>query len=129
MPRARDGWRLFHYTTHEFASECRREFDALGVYIEPSDGLYGPGIYALDLAPGQASRDELRWHCFGDARPDHPMDGALAIDASLSVRAFERVDSHIWLLSAALGSPVPADHMIDSIATWTNARGWELHDT
>lgn len=45
-------------------------------------GTYGPGFYALDLAPDEASRDQLRFECFSDARPEHPMDGVLLLESS-----------------------------------------------
>jgi len=58
----------------------------------------GPGFYALDLGPDDASRDDLRWECFGDARPEHPMDGVLVLDPALAEPPFELQEGHIWLM-------------------------------
>jgi hypothetical protein len=68
----------FHYTSRDFAVECVADLDAgRPVIVEVWDGLYGPGFYALDVGFDDATRDQLRWECFGDARPQHPMDGVL----------------------------------------------------
>lgn len=73
--------RLFHFTTRDFAVECAADMDAgRPVIVEVWDGLYGPGFYALDIGFDDAMRDQLRWECFGDARPEHPMDGVLVLD-------------------------------------------------
>lgn len=65
------------------------------VIVEVWDGLYGPGFYALDIGYEDATRDQLRWECFGDARPEHPMDGVLVVDPSLADMPFESMDGHI----------------------------------
>jgi hypothetical protein len=82
------------------------------VIVEISDGLYGPGFYALDIGFEGATRDELRWECFGDARPDHPMDGVLVLDPSLADSPFEPVGGHIWLMDVSWGSRAPIEGMI-----------------
>jgi hypothetical protein len=112
--------RLYHYTTKKFARECAADMDAgRGVWLEASDGLYGPGIYALDLGYEDASRDDLRWECFGDARPEHPMDGALVLDPALSDEPFEHVEGRIWLMDAPGKTPSFVDGLIVAIATWS----------
>ena len=94
---------LYHYTTRERAEEVLTDIDEPGVYAEVSDGLYGPGFYALDLGPDGLDRDVLRWECYEDSRSRHPMDGVLAIEAHLSVPSFTYQDRHIWLLPIDLG--------------------------
>ena len=75
---------LFHMTTAAFAAEV---CDALSgppwdVAIDLSDGQCGRGLYALSEPPDGEDPDELRFWCFGDARPEHPMDGVLVLDPS-----------------------------------------------
>jgi hypothetical protein len=97
------------------------------VIIEPSDGLYGEGVYALDLGYAAATRQQLRWECFGESRPDHPMDGVLVIDPGLTEALFAYVEGRIWLMISPL-MPVEIDGAIVAIATWSQAAGWSTID-
>jgi len=97
------------------------------VMIEPSDGLYGEGVYALDLSYETASRQQLRWECFGESRPEHPMDGVLVIDPGLAEALFAYVEGHIWLMNSPL-IPVAIDGAIVAIATCSQAVGWSTID-
>jgi hypothetical protein len=120
--------RLYHYTTREFAGECADEMDAVRpVMIEPSSGLYGDGVYALDLGYATATRQQLRWECFGESRPQHPMDGVLVIDPGLAEAPFAYVEGRIWLIESPL-MPVAMDGAIVAIATWSQATGWTTVD-
>lgn len=120
--------RLFHYTTADFARECEADLDAgRPVFVEVWDGLYGSGFYALDIGFDDASRDELRWECFGDARPDHPMDGVLAIDPGLADSPFQLMDGHIWLMDASPGSPTSIDGMIVAVGVWEDGE-WRVDE-
>jgi hypothetical protein len=122
--------RLYHYTYRDFAEECLRDIDEPGVAAEISDGTYGPGFYALDLGPEDATREELRFQCFGDARPDHPMDGVLVLEAELSVPPFESQYEHIWLLPAEPGSSISIGHMLIEVAIWEeSAESWRRDET
>ena len=120
--------RLFHYTTRDFAIECAADMDAgRPVIVEVWDGLYGPGFYALDVGIDDATRDQLRWECFGDARPEHPMDGVLMIDPSLAYAPFEPMDGHIWLMEASWGSRVLIEGMIVAVGVWDGGE-WQVDD-
>jgi hypothetical protein len=60
--------------------------------------FYGPGVYTLDLGyDDEASRQQLRWECFGESRAEHPMDGVLVIDPGLAETPFAYVEGRIWL--------------------------------
>lgn len=120
--------RLFHYTTRDFAHECGADMDAgRSVMVEVWDGLYGPGFYALDLGVDDATRDQLRWECFGDARPEHSMDGVLAIDPSLADPLFKPMDGHVWLMEASRGSRTPIEGMLVAVGTWEGGE-WQVDD-
>jgi hypothetical protein len=120
--------RLFHYTTRDFAVECAADLDAgRPVIVEVWDGLYGPGFYALDVGCDDATRDQLRWECFGDARPQHPMDGVLVIDPSLADSPFESMDGHIWLMKASWGSRAPIEGMIVAVGVWAGGE-WQVYE-
>jgi hypothetical protein len=111
--------RLFHYTTRAFALECAADMEAgRPVLVEIWDGLYGPGFYALDVGFEDATREELRWECFGEARPGHPIDGALVLDPSLADAPFELVDGHIWLMAASWGSRAAIEGLIVAVGAW-----------
>ena len=119
---------LYHYTTCDFATEALLDFDEPGVYAEISDGLYGPGFYALDLGPTAADRDRLRWECFDDARSEHPMDGVLVIDPALAETPFEPQEGHIWLMPVERGARAPyIGHMVIAIGVWSAGR-WRITD-
>jgi hypothetical protein len=119
---------LYHYTTRERAEEVLVELEESGVYAEISNGLYGPGLYALDLGPGQEDRDQLRWECFEHSRSAHPMDGVLVLDPGLAEPRFFHQDRHIWLLSIDPGRERPPSigHMIMAVGTCDEDHGWEL---
>jgi hypothetical protein len=121
---------LYHYTTHERAKEVLADVDEPGVYAEVSDGLYGPGFYALDLAPESLDRDVLRWECYEDSRSTHPMDGVLAIETTLSVPSFTYQYRHIWLLPIDPRSEGPPSigHMIGSVGVYREGEGWRWID-
>lgn len=106
------------------------ELEAPGVYAEVSNGLYGPGFYALELGPHDDDRDRLRWECFEDARSEHPMDGVLVLDPGLSVPRFIHQYRRIWLLPIDPGSEHPPSigHMISAVGIYEEDRGWELVD-
>jgi hypothetical protein len=105
-----------------------RDFDIRGTDFAVFDrGDYGPGIYALDLGPFDASREELRWECFADTRPEHPMDGVLVLDSDLAVPQFEHQDKHIWLMPGEPGSRVPLDPMVSAVGTWDG--DWGIVET
>jgi hypothetical protein len=120
--------RLFHYTTRDFAVECAADLDAgRPVIVEVWDGLYGPGFYALDVGFDDATRDQLRWECFGDARSEHPMDGVLVIDPSLADVPFEPMDGHISLMEASWGSRTPIEGMIVAVGVWEDGE-WQIDE-
>jgi hypothetical protein len=121
---------LFHYTTRDFAEEALRDIEEPGVAAEIWDGTYGPGFYALDLAPGDASRDELRFECFGDARQDHPMDGVLVLEADFSEPPFEFQAGHIWLMPGDVGNPASIGHMIVGVGLFDeDEEAWSFSET
>ncbi|HST56246.1 MAG TPA: hypothetical protein VLJ42_10205 [Solirubrobacteraceae bacterium] len=95
--------------------------------VEVWDGLYGPGFYALDIGPKDATRDQLRWECFGDSRPDHPMDGVLVLNPVFADVQFARVEERIWLMNASWGSRTSIEGMIVAIGEWTSS-GWEVEE-
>ena len=120
--------RLFHFTTRDFALECAADVDTgRPVIVEVWDGLYGPGFYALDIGYEDATRDQLRWECFGDARPEHPMDGVLVVNPSLADVPFEPMDGHIWLMEASWGSRSPIEGMIVAVGVWEGGE-WRVDE-
>jgi hypothetical protein len=119
---------LFHYTTKEFAEEVLRDIDQPGVYAEVSDGTYGPGFYALNLGPDEASRDALRLECFRGARPDHSMDGVLVLESGLAVPPFEFQEDHIWLVPSDGVGRASIGHMVVAVGVWKQGR-WLLEQT
>jgi hypothetical protein len=121
---------LYHYTTRDRIEEVLADIEGPGVYVEVSDGLYGPGFYALDLGPDDDDLEGLRWECFEDSRSAHPMDGVLVLDPRLAEPGFFYQYRHIWLLPIDPGSerPPSIDHMITAVGTYEGHRDWEFTD-
>jgi hypothetical protein len=70
-------------TTADVVEDVRADLIAAEDWpFEPSDGQCTTGMYALHEPPDGIDADELRYRCFGDSRPEHPMNGVLAIDTS-----------------------------------------------
>lgn len=118
---------LYHYTIRVFAEECRDHSKAGRPFSAEnwSYGEYGSGFYATDAKPRDHSTEELREVCFGDSRPEHPMDGVLVIDTEVAYPHFEHVDDHIWLARAHDN----ADFMLDGCCVDIGVLGpdgWEF---
>jgi hypothetical protein len=120
---------LYHYTTRERAEEVLVDLEEPGVYAEASNGLYGPGFYALERGPDD-DRDRLRWECFEDSRTAHPMDGVLVLDPALSEPRFVFQARLIWLLPVDPGSEGPPSigHLISAVGIYEEDRGWEINE-
>jgi len=120
--------RLFHYTMRDFALECAADMEmGRPVIVEVWDGLYGPGFYALDIGFEDATRDQLRWECFGDWRVEHPMDGVLVLNPQFAEPPFEHIDRHIWLMEGSWGSRAPIEGVIVAIGVWEDGE-WQVDD-
>jgi hypothetical protein len=121
---------LYHYTTRERAEEVLLEFEEPGVYAEASDGVYGPGFYALDLGPQGEDLDQLRWECFEHARSRHPMDGVLVLDPALADPRFAHQDRHIWLfpIDPSSEGPPSIGHMLVAAGVRHDDGRWEIID-
>lgn len=121
---------IFHMTTAETVREVRSALNsgAGDWFFEPSDGLSGPGIYGLATAPDCEDPDELRYQCFADARPEHPMDGALMLDATLAWEEWEHVEGMWPQMYWCFETPHPLDdHIVATAIRTGNVWTWEEH--
>jgi hypothetical protein len=121
---------LYHYTTRGRAEEVLVDLEEPDAYAEVSNGLYGPGFYALEREPDR-DRDRLRWECFEDSRGAHPMDGVLVLEPALWMPPFVLQAGLIWLLPIDPGSEGPPSigHMIAAVGVYAEGRGWEIVDS
>jgi len=121
---------LYHYTTRERVEEVLADLEEPGVYAEASDGVYGPGFYALDLGPQDEDLEQLRWECFEYARSTHPMDGVLVFDPALAEPRFARQYRHIWLASVEPGCDRPPSigHMLTAVGVRQVNGAWDIID-
>jgi hypothetical protein len=104
------------------------DFEEPGVYAEASDGVYGPGFYALDQGPHEQDLDQLRWECFEHARSTHPMDGVLIFDPALSEPRFAYQERQTWLFPVDPGCDrLPSiGHMLSAVGVLREDGGWEI---
>jgi hypothetical protein len=121
---------LYHYTTRERVEEVQTDLEDPGVYAEASDGVYGPGFYALDLDPRDHDLERLRWECFEHARSTHPMDGVLVLDPGLAESRFVYQERHIWLYPVDPGCDRPPSigHMLSAVGVLRDDGRWEIID-
>jgi hypothetical protein len=122
---------LYHYTERAFALEVYQWLTSdpyeYWFRVEHS-GSWGDGLYALDVPPGAASPDELRYLCFNDWRPDHLMDGVLVLDATVPP-PFVQVDPvhspNIFLLEAELDATVSLGERVLAVGLRTDL-AWSI---
>lgn len=118
---------LYHYTTAAYADDVQTSLATIGESMfEIMMGTHGPGLYALDVEPGDAESDELRYMCFSDWRPEHPMDGVLVLDALL-LPGFVNVDERVWLWQAEVGDLLSLSAIVLATGIRVGA-DWELSD-
>jgi hypothetical protein len=124
---------LYHYTERTFALEVYESLTTDPyeyVYRVEHPGSWGDGLYALDVAPGAASPEELRYLCFNDWRPEHPMDGVLLLDATVTP-LFEQADAaqhpNVFLLETELDGTVPLGERVIAAGV-RNGEAWELRE-
>jgi hypothetical protein len=117
---------LYHYTTKEYAREVLGDLDL--AYADVWEGVYGTGLYALDLGPNDATREELRRACFDDSRQDHPMDGVLIFDTGLAAPPFEYCARHIWIQESTDKTHREfIGHIVSGVGVWTDS-GWHIEE-
>jgi hypothetical protein len=90
---------LYHYTEASYA----REIAADEHFLVGDGAVFGPGLYATDLAPEDALPGRIRDVCFGGDAAHIAFDGALVLLGDDPLTPFEEVDERVFLLHANEG--------------------------
>jgi hypothetical protein len=86
---------VFHYTE----AAAARQIAADANFFVGGGALFGPGLYATDLAPDEASEDEIRTVCFEGDGASIAYSGVLVLLADDPLTPFEEVDRRVFLLA------------------------------
>lgn len=112
---------LFHYTEAEHAEEIAAD----GYFQVGMGANFGFGLYATDLAPEEATPEEIRAVCFEGDAPDKNFRGVVALKGRHPQHRFEEVDRRVFLLPARFGELIPLERIF--VAAWLRAGDrWEL---
>lgn len=114
---------VFHYTEDHLAQQIAEDEHFL---VGPG-AQFGPGIYATDLAPEDATPDEIRDICFGGDAADVAFNGVLVLLADDPFSPFVEVDRRVFLLSVeAVGEVVPIHALLVAVGTREPHGVWKI---
>lgn len=83
---------LFHYTEAAYVEEIAAD----GYFLVGSGANFGLGLYATDLAPHEATPDEIRAVCFEGDAPFGSFDGVLVLLGDDPRHRFVEVDRRVF---------------------------------
>lgn len=116
---------VFHYTEGFLAAQI-----ALDEVFEVGPGANsGPGLYATDLAPNEATPDEIRDICFGGDAAGNAFSGVLVLLSDDPLLRFEEVEGEkrIFLLPAEeVGELIPIESILVGVGRRNSGGGWEI---
>jgi hypothetical protein len=113
---------LYHYTEAGYAREI-----AADEYFLVGDGaVFGPGLYATDLAPQDALPDRVREVCFGGDAAHIAFDGVLVLLGDDPSIPFEEVDEQVFLLREEIGGLVPMHSILAGVGQRKFGANWEI---
>lgn len=114
---------LFHSTEAEHA-----EAIVADGYFQVGPGANsGFGLYATDLAPEEASQEEIQEICFeGDAR-DRDFGGVVVLKGRHPLHRFAEVDRRVFLLPAeeGVGQLITVERILLAVGRWEEGR-WQV---
>lgn len=79
---------LFHYTESRLAWQIAED----EVFEVGGGANFGPGLYATDLRPEEASPEEIRAVCFAGDAAENALNGVLVLLADDPLTPFEEVE-------------------------------------
>jgi len=122
--RDEGGEYLFHYTEARLARQIAEDEH----FLVGTGALHGPGLYATDLMPLEATPEEIRAICFGGDAASLAFDGVLVLLADDPLTPFERVEPRVHLLNApeGIGEVIPLHSLLIGVG-WREASGiWTI---
>jgi hypothetical protein len=127
-----DAWRdeggdyLFHYT------EARNveEIADTEIFEVGGGANFGPGLYATDLAPEDASPDEIRAICFGGDAAANALNGVLVLLADDPSTPFEEIEDEIRIYRVPadeVGDLIPIESILVGVGSRLPGGPWEIY--
>jgi hypothetical protein len=115
---------LFHYTEAAYA----RQVAADEHFLVGPGALFGPGLYATDISPEDASPDEIRAICFGGDAPTIAFDGVLVLLGDDPLQPFVEVEPRIFVLPAedGIGEIIPMHSLLVGFGQRKLGNSWEI---
>ena len=115
---------VYHYTGADLA----REIAADEHFLVGDGAVFGPGLYATDLAPQHASPSTIRDVCFGGDAPEIAFDGVLVLLADDPLTPFKEVDERVFRLPAeeGVGELIPVHSILVAVGRRRIGGGWQI---
>ncbi len=117
---------LYHYTESHLALAIAES----AIFEVGGGAQYGVGLYATDLAPEEASDEEIQAICFEGEAARNAFSGVLVLLAGDPAFAFEEVEKRIYLIERdEVGERIETDTILVGVGTrppdgrWT-IRAW-----
>lgn len=114
---------LFHYTEAEHA-----EAIAADGYFQVGTGAnFGSGLYATDLAPEEATQEEIQAVCFEGDAADRDFGGVVVLKGRHPLHHFVEVDRRVFLLPAeeGVGQLIPVEQILLAVGQWKESQ-WQV---
>jgi hypothetical protein len=126
-----EGWNeeggayLFHYTEAWLAAQIAED----EIFEVGGGANFGPGLYATDLHPDEASPEEIRAICFAGDAAGNALDGVLVVLGDDPLIPFEAVEGEkgVYRLPAEeVGDVIPIEGILVGVGRRLPGGGWEI---
>jgi hypothetical protein len=128
MP-AEEAWKdeggryLFHYTEAEYAAQIAAD----EIFEVGLGAHFGPGLYATDLPPVEATPEEIRAICFAGDAADNAFSGVLVLLGDDPLTPFEPVDERIFRIPAdEVGEVIAIESILVGVGRRLSDGSWEI---
>jgi hypothetical protein len=111
---------LYHYTEAAHADSIAED----EAFLVGGGVRFGPGLYATDLEPAEASDEEIRAACFEADGADPAFSGVLCLFHS---PAFEEVEPRVFMIAAEeVGEVIPIEAILKGVGRRALGEDWEI---
>jgi hypothetical protein len=116
---------LFHYTEARLAQQIAED----EVFEVGGGANFGPGLYATDLRPEEASPEEIRAVCFAGDAAENALNGLLVLLEDDPLTPFEEVEGEkrIFRLPVEeVGEIIPIESILVGVGRRLADGSWEI---
>lgn len=119
------GLYVFHYTEAFLAAQIATD----EVFTVGPGANFGPGLYATNLVPGEASPEEIRAVCFAGDAADVAFSGVIVLLADDPQWPFEEIEGEkgVFRLPAEeVGEVIPIEAIMVGFGRRLSGGGWKI---